>query len=151
MPATRGTEMPTAKQIALIHVARRELGLDDDQYRAVLSLYGGGVESSKELDRAGFDSVIAYFNRCGFRSEWMKRSYGARPGMATPAQINLIRDLWLEWSGSDDEIALNRWIERSFHVTTLRFLTPDVAGKAINGLRAMIARQKESGRLKSDR
>lgn len=143
--------MPTAKQVALIHVARRELGLDDDQYRAILSLYGGGVESSKELDRVGFDSVIEHFNRCGFRSEWMKRSYGARPGMATPAQVNLIRDLWLEWSGLDDETSLNRWIERSFHVAALRFLTPDVAGKAINGLRAMIARQNESGHLESDR
>lgn len=133
--------MPTAKQIALVHVARKQLGFDDDTYRAILHHHGGGAASAAELDRDGFDGVMAYFTAWGFRSTWTKRTYGRRAGMATPNQVELIRKLWREWSGGDDEAALNHWVERFYHVAAVRFLTPDAASKAINGLRAMIARK----------
>lgn len=129
--------------IAQIHIAKKDLGLDDETYRAVLAREAG-VESSKDLDREGFAAVMDYFNRCGYRSPYMKETYGRRRGMASPSQVKLIRALWREWSGSDDEAALNRWIERFYHVTTLRFLKPDKAGQAITGLKHMIARKRAS-------
>ena len=84
---------------------------------------------------------MRYFTACGFRSTWTKRTYGKRPGMATPAQIELIGKLWLERSGGDDEAALGRWLERCYHVTPLRFLDRDAAGKAVKGLNAMTKRK----------
>lgn len=142
--------MLTAKHIRLIHLARRQLDFDDEIYRAILCLHGGGVVSSKDLDQEGFEGVMAHFTACGFRSDWTKRTFGNRPGMASPAQIDLILLLWKEWSGSDDDPSLNKWLERSYHVAALRFVTPDVAGKAINGLRAMVARKTaESGNVQS--
>lgn len=132
--------MISAKRVAVVHVARRQLGLDDDAYRAVLHHHGGGAASAKELDDAGFERVMAYFNAFGFRSTWTKRTYGNRPGMAAPKQVTLIRALWREWSGADDEAALNRWLDASFKVSALRFLTAGGAQQAITALRSMTGR-----------
>jgi hypothetical protein len=67
----------TAKQLRLIHIASRQAGLSDPQYRTVLRTVAG-VESSKALDQAGFENVMAVLEEQGF---------GA--GSACPA-----RDYW---------------------------------------------------------
>lgn len=136
--------MISCSQIALVHVAKKKLGLPEDVYRAIL-LRHGGVESAKDLDAAGFNAVMLYFWRCGFKSDWMKRTYGNRAGMATAPQVRLIKDLWRDYTGQDDERALDRWLDRSFHITALRFATPDIARNAITGLKKMIARKGQSG------
>jgi len=130
----------TPKQIALVHLAAKQLGLDNDLYRTILKVRGG-VESAKDLDRDGFERVMAYFTAHGFRSTWTKRTFGKRPGMASPEQVDIIRRLWEQWSGDTDESAINRWLERSYHISSLRFLTPSSASKAINGLKAMVRRR----------
>lgn len=55
------------KQIALLHVAKRELSLDEGNYRAVLSLYGG-AESAKDVTQAGFTRLMNYLVRIGFNA-----------------------------------------------------------------------------------
>ncbi|MFD2252679.1 phage gp16-like protein [Pseudochelatococcus lubricantis] len=104
------------KQVAVLHVAKKQLGFDDNTYRAILMEFGN-VTSSKELSPEGFEGVMRYFNAWGFRSDRMKRTFGNRPGMATPAQVDMIRDLWRKWSGSGDEAAMNHWLEHTtgFH------------------------------------
>ena len=134
--------MLNRKQIALVHLAAKQLGLDDGTYRAALE-HQGGVTSAKDLDHAGFTTVMAYFTACGFRSDWIKRTYGNRPGMASPGQVDLIRLLWRQYAGSGDDRALNRWLDRSFKASALRFVTRDQAAMAIAGLKAMIARQAD--------
>lgn len=128
------------KQLAVVHMAAAELKLDEATYRDVLDRFAG-VTSAKDLDNRGFTAVMAYFTALGFRSTWTQRTYGRRPGMASPKQIDLIRRLWRSWSGADDEAALGHWIDHSFHVSALRFLDSAGADKAINGLRAMIRRK----------
>lgn len=133
--------MPTAKQLAMLHVAKKQLGLDDETYRCVLK-DKGGVDSAKDLSRYGYDDVLAELKRLGFRPTSRDRGFGRRRGMATPEQIGLIRSLWAEWSSDEDaEKGLNKWLERFYHVSALRFLPAAEAGKAINGLRAMLRRK----------
>lgn len=130
----------TPKQIALIKVAKRQLGLTDDQYRALL-LWAGGVESAKDLGATGFERVMGYLTRLGFKSDWNKRTFGNRRGMASPKQVDLIRELWRQFSGADDDAALGKWLELSYGVSSLRFLDALTAQKAITGLRAMTRRK----------
>ncbi|NJL08487.1 MAG: regulatory protein GemA [Bacteroidales bacterium] len=130
----------TPKQIALIHVAKKRLGLTEDQYRALL-LWAGGVESAKDLDAAGFERVMGHLTSWGFKSDWNRRTFGNRPGMASPRQVDLIRDLWRQFSGADDDAALGKWLERSYKVSSLRFVDAAAAQKAITGLRAMTRRK----------
>lgn len=99
--------MPAArKQISLIHVAKSSLSLTDDMYRAILR-QAAGVESSRELDGPGFQHVMDQFAKLGFRSDYRMRNCGQRAGMASPARIELIRALWIEYTdGKGDEPAL---------------------------------------------
>lgn len=130
------------KKLSLLHVAKSRLGLSDEDYRAILRRVAG-VESSTELDEVSFDLVMQYFERLGFKSDWSERNFGHRVGMASPQQVALIRSLWSDWTGGKGTDAdLGRWLFRSYKVSSVRFLDAGLAGKAINGLRAMVKRRK---------
>lgn len=129
------------RQIALLHVAKARLGLSDAEYRSTL-VELAGVTTSLDLDRAGFEVIMGYFEWRGFVPVRARGpNYGQRPGMVTFAQLDLIRALWAEWTkGQGTEDGLNTWLERCFKVSSLRFLTMDGARKVITALKAMKAR-----------
>lgn len=131
----------TKNQLAVVHQAKKELGWDEPMYRAILRALGG-VESAKDLSPEGFGLVMEYAASFGFKSTWRQRTFGHRPGMATPHQVDLIRDLWREFSGGDDDAALNHWLEKFHHCTALRFASRAVAHKAIAALKAMAGRKR---------
>ncbi len=129
------------RQLALIHVARGKLKLTEAQYRGLI-LHIAGVDSAKELTPGSFDAVMGAMERLGF--DVLDREnpcFGRRPGMATPKQVQYIRDLWRRYAGEPTDAALDAWLERSFGVTTLRFVDAKVAGNAITALKAMTARR----------
>lgn len=59
-----------------IQIARRQLGLDDDTYRAILKRTAG-VESSKDLSPRQVGRVLVELERLGFKPK-------ASPGRAKP-------------------------------------------------------------------
>jgi len=125
------------KQKALLHVAKSKLELSDSTYRSVL-VQIAGVTSSTELDRAGFEAILGYFEYLGFTPLVATGiDYGKRPGMASFAQLELIRQLWTEWSGADEDAGLNTWLNRSFKRASLRFVLAGDAAKIITALKAM--------------
>lgn len=144
MVARASSSVITPKQIALLHVAKKQLSPDDDSYRAILARYGR-CESAADLTQPGFTAVIKYFTAMGFRSTWTQRTYGYRPTMATPAQVDLIRSLWDKFSGKpdDNDAELNRWLERFHKVSSLRFVDNKKAAKVISALKAMLARRQD--------
>lgn len=54
------------KEIALIHIAQQQLGMEDDAYRAMLWSVAR-VKSSIELDFAGRKNVLDHLKACGFQ------------------------------------------------------------------------------------
>lgn len=54
------------EQKKLLHVAARELGMDEDMYREILR-QEAGVQSSKDLTKQGFDKVMRRFKKLGFK------------------------------------------------------------------------------------
>lgn len=135
--------MITRKQLALVHLAKARLGMSEEAYRDMLRLYAG-VDSAAQLDAEGFDIVMARYGQLGFTSSWHARNLGDRPGMATAKQVALIRGLWRDWSGGDDDRALGRWLENSFGVSALRFLDTAATQKAITALKSMAARKAKA-------
>ena len=134
----------TSRQIALLKVGAKKLGLSDRDYRLILT-HIAGVTSATELDRASFDAVLGFLEWKGFAPMTAHGpDYGPRPGMASFAQIELIRALWSEFTHGayDGEAELNKWLLRTFKVSSLRFLSKDAARKVITALKAMKARAK---------
>ena len=74
---------------------------------------------------------------------------GDRPGMARFAQLEPIRVLWAEWTkGDGTPEGLTTWIDRTFHVSSLRLPT------RAQGRKAMEARATcppRSGRMEGRR
>lgn len=133
------------KKIALLHVARKQLGLDEDAYRDILRRWGG-VESSADLDPVAFEKVMIRMEQLGFRSTWQKRTFGYRhESMASPAQVNYIRTLWEKYQPEDtNEAGLNAWLTKYHHVSALRFVSAEKAQGVITALKKMVARKQDA-------
>lgn len=69
----------TSPGLKKIHIARRDLGLDDDVYRSILARVAG-VQSSKELTPRQIGRVLAEFERLG----WQPKPSTKRAGRAAP-------------------------------------------------------------------
>lgn len=135
--------LPPAK-VALIHVARRQLGMNEDDYRALL-LRVTGVSSARDLTEGKFRQLMEVFAMLGFQSDSAKTNLGRRPGMATPGHIAAIRALWSEYTdGQGTEQQLGKLLEKTWHVSALRFLPAEMGPKVILALRAMCARRKKA-------
>lgn len=133
------------KRLALIHVGKKRLALDEDSYREILH-YVGGVESARDLDAFGFNAVMEHFERLGFVSDFAKANMGHRMGMASPGQVALIRNLWRQFTDDKgDDVSLGKWLEGKFKVSALRFVDDHVASKAIAALRNMLVRKAAKG------
>lgn len=132
--------LPAAK-LKLIHVAKRRLRMEDDDYRTVLRRVAG-VESAKDLTEAKFHQVMEVFATLGFTSDSAAFNFGRREGFATPGQVAAIRRLWAIYTGGEGtDATLGHWLTRTWHVSALRFLPEDKAKNAIIVLRGMCRRR----------
>lgn len=133
-------------QTSILHVAKSKLKWDDETYRLVLVRIAG-VETSKDLDQTGFEAVMGFAEYCGFKPlEKGAPRYGNRPGMATYAQLELIRELWRELHDQEtcDDEALTGWLLKFHKVSSMRFLTLEAARKCIVALKAWKARPRRA-------
>ena len=133
------------KKIALIHVAKNQLGLSEDEYRDIL-FKEAGVYSSTDLDYQGFKEVIEAFNRMGFESTAKKAAKESRRNKkadntqgdtVTPAQQEYIKDLYsrLGWYKQERRIGFNkRQIGKPWPQSK------EEASNVIEGLKAMLDR-----------
>jgi phage gp16-like protein len=130
--------------IKLIHVARRELQMDDDTYRLMLSgMKGlGGATSSAKLTIPNLQRVLEELKTKGFKV----RPYGKekRPPAADPSSRK-IRSLWLTLRDlgalrDASESALVSFVERRTGAKALQWLTAEQASHMIEELKKWIAR-----------
>ena len=84
--------MPNKKSLAIIHIAKRDLGLDDDLYRDILR-ERFRKDSAAKLTQPQADQLIRYFKSKG----WKPRQK-TLPGfnLANDPMSRKIRALWLD-------------------------------------------------------
>jgi phage gp16-like protein len=143
-----------SKQIQLIHIARKQLGLTDENYRAIISGRSQGKkESSRELTYQEADAVINYMIRLGFRikAKYVAREQAAKRALlrkgraagnlfilASQEQLNMINALAgkIRWRFED---GFQRWMKKYIKIDMVR--TDDEACKVIEGLKGMLVNQ----------
>ena len=93
--------------LAKIHIAKAQLGLDDETYRSLLARVAG-VRSSKELNPRQIGRVLAEFERLGWKpkpSSKAKSRAKPKPADASKALINKIEaqlaDAGRPWAYAD--------------------------------------------------
>ncbi len=121
------------KEKALIHIAKSQLGLAEDEYRAMLSSVG--VSSSSELNYQGFDELMNKLRACGFKPlGGSKRAAGMHSDLLKEKQPMLskigaiLADLDMPWPYAD------KVAKKMFGVDRLRWCTTDQTRKVLQAL-----------------
>jgi phage gp16-like protein len=125
------------KQLALIHLAKKTLGLDDETYRAMLERVTGHT-SAALLDATGRQRVLDELRALGFRGGKVRRR--ARPSSPRAALVSKIRALLADQGHPDtygDAIA-----KRMFGTDRVEWLEEDQLRKVVAALEIHRRRQQ---------
>lgn len=127
--------------LAQLHVARKQLGLDEDTYRDALER-ATGRRSAKDMSEIERKQAIQYFKGKGFMpAPGRKRSKLAGPFSAK------LQALWIgAWNlalvRNRDDAALLAFVKRQTGIDHTRFLKDaDDAYKAVEALKSWMARE----------
>lgn len=123
------------RELAQIHIAIKQLGMSEDDHRALLSSVCG-VTSAGDLDDAGRRAYLAHLKKLGFRPV---RRAGERT-QADDAQSRKIRALWLTLHTlgavrNPSESALAAYVERTTRVAALQWLNARQTETVIESLK----------------
>ncbi|EIG1272418.1 TPA: DUF1018 domain-containing protein [Salmonella enterica subsp. enterica serovar Panama] len=104
--------MERDKLISTIHVAKRELRLDEDTYKDALRTATGKI-SCRDMTLAELSKALAAFKKRGFKIRSKPQNRALKPATVTAK----IRAIWRlmhvqGFLGSDSEAALNAWVRK---------------------------------------
>ncbi|MDQ7825137.1 MAG: DUF1018 domain-containing protein [Candidatus Eremiobacteraeota bacterium] len=119
------------KKLAVIHILKKELNLDDAEYRDILE-QAAGVRSAKDLDEATFRQLMRYF----VRSKYYR---------INPLGLTLKQKLYMKYIALEmgwDEAHLTNFIHKYYHKSGVDELTRKEAAKAIESLKNARQHQK---------
>lgn len=123
---------PRKTAIQLIHIAKSQLGLDDDTYRQMLNSTTGKSSCSK-MDLTELQQVLDHLKTKGFKSK-APRKYGQRPnpGQNRNALMNkieaLLADGCYHWNYA------HGMAKRMFKVEKVDWLEPEQLRKLVAAL-----------------
>lgn len=131
-----------AALIGKIHVARKQLGLSDDSYRAMLTGVTG-KDSCANMAENELKAVLKRFEELGFKPTGGKRAGSRKP--ADSNQAKMIRALWLDLYHlgalrDPTEDALAAFVKRTTKVPALQWLGSGGADDVIKALRGWLER-----------
>lgn len=127
------------RTLAAIHVAKKDIRLEDDDYRAMLRSEGG-VDSARDLDPRGAGRVMLWFENHGFKRDARKGTSGDRRPIVLKARALWISLYQLDEVGNRRDQALDAFAKRITGKETLRFATNGEAGKVVEALKAWLGR-----------
>ena len=127
------------KDIQLIHIAKGQLGLDDETYRAMLWAVAR-VKSSTELDFAGRKKVLDHLKGCGFKT---RASTRPAPAKDRAALVGKIRALLIQLDHKPDAYA-DGMARNMFKIDRFEWCDHAQLGKIIAALAYQIKRGQQA-------
>lgn len=134
---------PTDRQhlIRLIHVAKRDLALDEDSYRAILQRIGKKT-SAADLTIPELEKVLEHLKRSGFKVRSKSKPAQAKPSrpLAQDAESKKIRALWLFLHElgtvkNPSEEALAAYVKRIAGVDALQWINGEQSERLIETMK----------------
>ena len=132
------------RDLALIHLGKQQLALDDETYRAMLHAVAR-VDSAARLDWAGRQRVLDHLKARGFKPLNLRQKASSAAAVKVSPLSNKILALWqdLHEAGAvrdGSERALNAWVQRQTRVSAHRWLKSQQARAVIEALKAWLNR-----------
>ena len=134
-PPSGGQDSRRKLLIKAIHTAKRELGMDDDLYRATLDAATGKTSCADCTDRE-LGTALTHFRRCGFAP--------APREALSPSQKGLLRGMWAAM-GEEGLVrtpglyGLDMYTRKRWYVPH-QDLTPEEASTCIEQLKSWVRR-----------
>ena len=136
------------RELALIHMGRKELRLDDDAYRGLIGrISGGRTDSSAKLTDAERRDVIEHMRSSGFKAKPKDPAAAARPALGDDPRLQAakLRALWrslydLGVARVANDDALAAFVSRHTNRQALRWNSADDLGVAIDCLQGWCRR-----------
>lgn len=128
------------RELAQIHIAKAQLGMADDAYRAMLWTIGR-VRSAADLDYAGRQRVLEHLKKCGFiqkkppsTASYTNRAW-AWVNNAAPDRQPLLRKIAMQLKSAGREKAYaDGTAHRMFGVDLVEFCAPDQLRRIVSAL-----------------
>lgn len=132
--------------IKKVHVARRQLALDETTYRLLLTRITG-KSSSASMTEKELGLVLDEFKRLGFKTTTATKRIGTRK-LADDPQSRKIRALWITLRDmgaltDSSEAALLAFVKRMTGADAFEWLDSKQTNTVINALRGWIEREEE--------
>tara|TARA_R110002072_G_scaffold302699_1_gene487417 strand:+ start:8430 stop:8858 length:429 start_codon:yes stop_codon:yes gene_type:complete len=133
--------------LAKIHIAKKELGLDDDVYKAKL-MQITGKDSAAKMNREEHDQVLRQFENDGWKKRHAKK-VGNYKKPSKRADVRKIFALWwglyksgcLDCSKANIRSALNVFVKNMFDVDDPEWLSEKETSAVIEALKSMKKRK----------
>jgi phage gp16-like protein len=127
--------------IQVIHVAKGQLGMDDDTYRNMLKQLTQ-KDSTKQLTVPQLNRVIAHLQGLGFK---IQSKANPKQVAAKDPQSQKIRALWRELHeigqvNDPSEAALSKYVKRITSIESLAWLNTEQASQVIETLKKWLSR-----------
>jgi len=147
--------MLSNKQIALVHVACKQLGISEDDRHGIQEAVGG-ARSLTRMSEQGWRNLVRHFEARGFKSPLALEhpEFEIRN-----SKSKLLRKLYMEWRDlrgyyepGKERAALRGFLRKRFGTDHERFLSPEQAIKAIEAVKAIKKRRlsAEAQRAKAE-
>lgn len=138
---------PRKAAMAQIHIAKKQLGLDDDTYRQMLIAITS-KNSCKSMHYSELKQVISHLKKCGFQNK--PHSFGQRPNPGAgrrPLMSKveaLLADNGLHWNYA------HSMAHHMFDIEKVEWLKPEQLRKLVAALEISIRRQAAKQRESDD-
>ena len=151
-------------QLIKIHIARKQLGLTDDDYRSAIQSYG--VEHANELSWNDAEDILEKFKRLGWKESATSKTKNSKPAQnkiqrfgfgkkkyenlrgrgkqyPKPQKLRMIEALWRDVSREKTDESLANFIYKKTGVDDITFLLEDQARIILTALQAMAKNKEE--------
>jgi phage gp16-like protein len=123
--------------LAMVHIAKKDIGLDDETYRAVLVNVSGGRDSAKDLTDDELGQVLDGFRLRGWRPTRKGKAINRR------SDKPYVRKVWAIWGEmhraglvkGEARAALRSFVTRMTGVTDPEWLDPKQGSVVIEALK----------------
>jgi len=137
--------MPNNKQLGKIHALKSKLGIDDPEWRALLSQYK--VTTSANLNNVDYKNMHDFLEKCAIaQGVWEKKTKRISAGKASSSQQAKIRAMWnevtIQITESDKAKALDKFVLRIAGIHKLEWLPVESVQKVIKALSVMITKKE---------
>lgn len=131
-------KMNRSKIIQLIHIAKAQVGLSEEDYRAVLESTAK-KSSCSEMTLSELDDVLKAMKKLGFKVKKLSTKENELGWDASKEQMDYIKGMWELVARDKSDRALYKFIKRITGADHPRFMRSIDSQKVITALRKMMA------------